>query len=62
MKVNGEEVVLQVWDTAGQERFRSLNKTFYKNSLGALVIFDLSNRTTFEQLHKWISELRDNLV
>lgn len=54
-------MVLQIWDTAGQERFRALNKTFYKNSLGAMVIFDLNDRTTFEKLDKWMEELSQNL-
>ena len=48
-------MVLQIWDTAGQERFRALNKTFYNNSLGVLVIFDLSDRNSFDQLGRWIA-------
>lgn len=48
-------MILQIWDTAGQERFRALNKTFYNNSLGALVIFDLANRDTFEKLGRWVA-------
>lgn len=51
-------MVLQIWDTAGQERFRALNKTFYKNSLGAMVIFDLSDRKSFDNLGRWITELK----
>lgn len=47
-------MVLQIWDTAGQERFRALNKTFYKNSLGAMVLFDLTNRASFEKLDRWL--------
>lgn len=54
-------MVLQIWDTAGQERFRALNKTFYKNSLGAMVIFDVTDRKTFEKLDRWMDELKDNL-
>lgn len=47
ISINNKVMVLQIWDTAGQERFRALNKTFYKNSLGAMVIFDLTDRQTF---------------
>ena len=54
-------MVLQIWDTAGQERFRALNKTFYKNSLGALVIFDLTDRLSFTNLARWMDELKDNV-
>ena len=55
LRVGEEAMVLQIWDTAGQERFRSLNKTFYRNSLGVLIIFDLANRNSFDQLPRWIS-------
>ena len=61
MNVNNQVMVLQIWDTAGQERFRALNKTFYKNSLGALVIFDLTDRTSFTNLARWMDELKDNV-
>ena len=54
-------MVLQIWDTAGQERFRALNKTFYKNSLGAMVIFDLTDRASFENLERWMVELKDHV-
>ena len=55
VEINKKHMILQIWDTAGQERFRALNKTFYNNSLGALVIFDLSNRDTFEKLGRWVA-------
>ncbi len=47
VSANGKEIILQIWDTAGQERYRALNKTFYKNSMGAIVVFDLSDRKSF---------------
>lgn len=62
VEINKKHMILQIWDTAGQERFRALNRTFYHNSLGALVIFDLSNRNSFDQLPRWITELRENLA
>ena len=52
---DGNEVLLNIWDTAGQERYRSLNKTFYRNALGALVLFDLGDRRTFDDTSRWIS-------
>lgn len=62
MKINTDDIILQIWDTAGQERFRALNKTFYNNSLGALVVFDLTERDSFEMLGRWIGELREHLA
>ncbi len=50
---------LQIWDTAGQERYKALTSSFYKNSSGALVVFDLSKESTFEKVDTWIEELKE---
>ncbi|MFX1396951.1 MAG: GTP-binding protein [Promethearchaeota archaeon] len=52
---------LQIWDTGGQERFSSIRPMYYRGSLGALVIFDLTNYESFEHLPMWIEEIRDNI-
>ncbi|CAG5113300.1 Oidioi.mRNA.OKI2018_I69.chr2.g7415.t1.cds [Oikopleura dioica] len=56
----GEELTLQIWDTAGQERFKSLVRSFYNGANGVVVVFDLSNRTSFEAIRRWMSEIREN--
>jgi len=48
---------LQIWDTAGQEAFRSITQSFYRGSLGGLVVFDITNRESFESVKKWINDL-----
>ena len=62
---NGSEVEkpfnIQLWDTAGQERFRSITKGYYKDSQGLLLLYDITNKETFENLDKWISGVRDSL-
>ena len=62
---NGEEVdknyVIQLWDTAGQERFRSITKGYYKDSQGLLLIYDITNQETFDNVEKWIANIKDSL-
>ncbi|MFX0105347.1 MAG: GTP-binding protein [Candidatus Hodarchaeota archaeon] len=52
---------LQIWDTGGQERFSSIRPMYYRGSLGALLIFDLTNSASFEHLPQWIDEVRTNV-
>ena len=52
---------LQIWDTGGQERFSSIRPMYYRGSLGALLIFDLTNSASFVHLPQWIEEVRANV-
>jgi len=52
---------LQVWDTGGEERFGSIRPMYYRGSLGAILVFDLTNYASFEHLPKWIEEVRKNI-
>ncbi|MFX1366753.1 MAG: GTP-binding protein [Promethearchaeota archaeon] len=52
---------LQIWDTGGQERFSSIRPMYYRGSLGALLIFDLTNASSFDHLPQWIEEVRANI-
>ena len=53
--IDGTRVEVQIWDTAGQEKFKSLGPIYYRNSLGAAVVFDVTNRKTFDDLSEWIT-------
>lgn len=55
---DGVRVKLQLWDTAGQERFRSITKSYYRNSVGVLLVFDVTKRQSFLHLEDWLSEAR----
>ncbi|XP_010471428.1 PREDICTED: ras-related protein RABA6a isoform X2 [Camelina sativa] len=56
----GDKIIkAQIWDTAGQERFRAITSSYYRGALGALLIYDITRRTTFENIKKWLFELRD---
>jgi small GTP-binding protein len=54
------EVSMQIWDTAGQERYRGLGPIYYRKSLAAIAVFDLTESDTMHALEHWISEYRDN--
>lgn len=54
----GEKVKLQIWDTAGQESFRSIARSYYRDAAGALLVFDVTRRDTFEHLGRWLDETR----
>ena len=47
---------IQIWDTAGQENFRSITRAYYKNSVCALIVYDISNRDSFNNVSSWIEE------
>ncbi|CAA0333236.1 unnamed protein product [Arabidopsis thaliana] len=56
----GDKIIkAQIWDTAGQERFRAITSSYYRGALGALLIYDITRRTTFDNIKKWLFELRD---
>ena len=52
---------LQLWDTGGQERFSSIRPMYYRGSLGAVLVFDLTNTASFQHLPQWIEEVRANI-
>ncbi|BBN03930.1 Ras-related protein Rab-11A [Marchantia polymorpha subsp. ruderalis] len=58
MEIDNKEIKAQIWDTAGQERFRAVTSAYYRGAVGALVVYDISRRSTFENVSKWLDELR----
>ncbi|XP_069468738.1 ras-related protein Rab-39B [Ambystoma mexicanum] len=54
----GKRIKLQIWDTAGQERFRSITRAYYRNSVGGLLLFDITNRRSFQNVHEWLEEAK----
>ena len=59
-KINfrGNEITLQIWDTAGQERYRGLIPSYVRNSSIVFIVFDITNRKTFESIPKWIELIK----
>eukprot|EP00746_Dinoflagellata_sp_MGD_P024015 gnl/MRDRNA2_/MRDRNA2_156371_c0_seq1.p1 gnl/MRDRNA2_/MRDRNA2_156371_c0~~gnl/MRDRNA2_/MRDRNA2_156371_c0_seq1.p1 ORF type:complete len:302 (+),score=49.09 gnl/MRDRNA2_/MRDRNA2_156371_c0_seq1:65-970(+) len=57
---HGKQIKLQIWDTAGQERFRSIVRSYYRGCAGALVVYDITWRESFDRVLEWIREARTN--
>ena len=58
---DGTAIKLQLWDTAGQERFRSITKSYYRNSVGVLVVYDICNKESFSHISTWMSEAKRHI-
>ena len=56
--INNYNVKLQIWDTGGQERFRYVRPLYYKGSMGCIILFDLTNRESFDHVPKWLEEVK----
>ena len=54
---NGNKVKLAIWDTAGQERFRTLTPSYYRGAQGAILVYDISSRESFQKVEDWLNEL-----
>ncbi|KAK1404873.1 Ras-related protein YPT3 [Heracleum sosnowskyi] len=50
----------QIWDTAGQERYRAITSAYYRGAVGALLVYDVTRRISFENVERWLKELRDH--
>ena len=60
MPVKGRDVKIQIWDTAGQENFRSITRSYYRSSVAAIVVYDITSKRSFEKIASWLDELREN--
>ncbi|KAE8291067.1 Ras-related protein Rab-11B ORA3 Precursor [Larimichthys crocea] len=50
----------QIWDTAGQERYRAITSAYYRGAVGALLVYDIAKHLTYENVERWLKELRDH--
>ncbi|EDR24571.1 GTP-binding protein YPTC4, putative [Entamoeba dispar SAW760] len=50
-------IKLRIWDTAGSEKFRCITRGYFRGSIGAIIVYDISNRSTFEHIDEWVQEL-----
>ena len=60
VKWRDESIKLQIWDTAGQERFRTLTQGFYRGAAGILVVFDITEMRSFDQIPFWVESIHEN--
>ncbi|XP_054989527.1 ras-related protein Rab-37 isoform X5 [Sorex araneus] len=57
--VDGVRVKLQIWDTAGQERFRSVTHAYYRDAQALLLLYDITNRSSFDNIRAWLTEIHE---
>lgn len=60
IKVDGKVIKAQIWDTAGQERYRAITSAYYRGAVGALLVYDIAKHVTYENVDRWLKELRDH--
>ena len=60
IKLNNMNIKLQIWDTAGQERYKSIAKNFFHSANGVFLVFDITDKKSFENLNKWIEDVKEN--
>ncbi|MFS8015737.1 putative small GTP-binding protein [Helianthus anomalus] len=60
IEVDGKIIKGQIWDTAGQERYRAITSAYYRGTVGALIVYDITRKVTFENVERWLRELRDH--
>merc|ERR1719482_1898538 len=58
--IDNKQIKLQIWDTAGQESFRSITRSYYRGAAGALLVYDITRRDTFNHLTTWLEDARQH--
>ncbi len=51
---------MQIWDTAGQERFKTVTETYYKGAAGIILTYSITDRQSFENIEKWMTQIQSN--
>eukprot|EP01134_Creolimax_fragrantissima_P000058 CFRG0058T1 len=60
IQVDHKTIKAQIWDTAGQERYRAITSAYYRGAVGALLVYDIAKHLTYENVERWLKELRDH--
>jgi len=60
VNIDNKQIKLQIWDTAGQESFRSITRSYYRGAAGALLVYDITRRETFNHLASWLEDARQH--
>ena len=59
ISIRDRNIRIQIWDTAGQEAFRSITRSYYKSSTCAFIVYDISEKKTFDNVITWLRECKD---
>ncbi|KAH7689469.1 Small GTPase superfamily ARF/SAR type protein [Dioscorea alata] len=58
LAIDHKTVKAQIWDTAGQERYRAVTSAYYRGAVGAMLVYDITKRQSFDHITRWLEELR----
>lgn len=58
LSIDNKTVKAQIWDTAGQERYRAVTSAYYRGAVGAMLVYDMTKRQSFDNMARWLEELR----
>eukprot|EP01125_Pyxidicula_operculata_P021792 TRINITY_DN8644_c0_g1_i1.p1 TRINITY_DN8644_c0_g1~~TRINITY_DN8644_c0_g1_i1.p1 ORF type:complete len:211 (+),score=48.61 TRINITY_DN8644_c0_g1_i1:301-933(+) len=60
VQLHSKTVKAQIWDTAGQERYRAITSAYYRSAVGAMLVYDIVQKETFDNIERWLTELRQH--
>ena len=60
IEINNKKIKIQILDTAGQERYRSITSAYYRGAKGAFIVYDITRKTTFDNIDRWVADLKAN--
>ncbi|XP_069101753.1 ras-related protein Rab-8A isoform X2 [Argopecten irradians] len=60
IELDGKKIKLQIWDTAGQERFRTITTAYYRGAMGIMLVYDITNEKSFENIRNWIRNIEEH--
>jgi len=60
IEIDNKTVNIQIWDTAGQEKFKTITKTYYRGASGYIIVYDVTNRNSFDHVSTWVDEINDH--
>lgn len=60
IQTDGKTIKAQIWDTAGQERYRAITSAYYRGAVGALLVYDITKKESFDNVERWLKELKDH--
>lgn len=60
IELDGKKIKLQIWDTAGQERFRTITTAYYRGAMGIMLVYDITNDKSFENIKNWIRNIEEH--
>ena len=58
IELRGKKIKLQIWDTAGQERFHTITTSYYRGAMGIMLVYDITNAKSFDNIAKWLRTIQ----